>query len=259
MIRLACLLAVIIAVAITVASAPASPLLESSELSVETSAATADFPDEPSAVIATADFNHDGIADLVVATSPGGKDSGRHFLTVMLGKRNGTFARVASRNVIGSGARALVVGDFNSDGNPDVIVGDGDGRVLEFLGDGKGDLTGARNIAAVGAVVSLATGRFTHDGHLDLVVSDFSSNKGAVLLGAGDGSFRLTWSFDLPKRGAQFHIATADFNKDGITDLVISTEDSGDYEVMIGNGNGTFTYAPEISHLRDPYSYCPSS
>ena len=35
-------------------------------------------------------------------------------------------------------------------------------------------------------------------------------------------------------------------------------DDNADYEVMLGNGNGTFTYAPQLSHLRDPYTYCPS-
>jgi VCBS repeat protein len=62
----------------------------------------------------------------------------------------------------------------------------------------------------------------------------------------------------LPRRGTEFHVATADFNGDGIADLVITNEDDNNYEVMLGNGNGTFTYAPELSHLKDPYSYCPS-
>ena len=95
----------------------------------------------------------------------------------------------------------MVVGDFNNDGNPDVILGDGDGRILEFLGDGKGDLTGAADLARLGSVVSIATGRFTRGGNLDIVVSDFVSNSAAVFLGAGDGSFRFTWSFPLPKQG----------------------------------------------------------
>jgi hypothetical protein len=218
----------------------------------------ADIPDEPSAVIATGDFNRDGIADMVKATLPDGKDSGQHFLTVQLGKDDGTFMGVSSHNLIGENPRALVVGDFNGDGNFDVIVGDRDGSLLEFLGDGKGNLVAAGNIAPVGSVASIAIGDFTRDGNLDLVVSDFRSNSAEILLGAGDGSFRLAWSFELPKRGTQFHIATADFNRDGVVDLVITSEDDNNYEVMLGNGNGTFTYAPELSHTRDPNSYCPS-
>ena len=227
-------------------------------LAVPARAGAKDIPDEAAPVIATGDFNRDGIADLVEVTSPDGSKSGRRFLTVLLGHRDGTFSSVASQSLIGSEPRALVVGDFNSDGNPDVIVGDADGAITEFLGDGKGNLVNAGSIAAVGSVTSMAVGRFTHDGSLDLVVSDFSSNAAIILLGTGRGSFQRAWSFQLPQKGRQFHVATADFNKDGIADLLIANDDDDNYEVMLGNGNGTFTYAPELSHLRDPSSYCPS-
>jgi FG-GAP-like repeat len=219
---------------------------------------TRDTSDESPLVIGTGDFNRDGIADLVEVTSPDGNESSRNVLTVLLGQTDGTFKSVVSQNLIGSDPRALVVGDFNGDGNPDVVVGDGNGALREFLGDGKGNLVDGGAIATLGSVISIATGRFTHSGNLDLVISDFSSNSAIILLGGGNGTFRLAWSFQLPRRGRRFHVATADFNKDGISDLVIANDDDEDYEVMLGNGNGTFTYAPELSHLRDPNSYCPS-
>jgi hypothetical protein len=219
---------------------------------------SADIPDKPSAVLAAGDFNGDGIGDLVKTALPDGEDAGQYSLIVLLGKADGTFLPGSSPNLIGRDPRALVVGDFNGDGNTDVIVGDGDGSLLEFLGDGKGNLVPAGKIATLGSVVSIAVGHFTHDRPLDLVVSDVDSNTAAILLGAGDGSFRQTWSFQLPQRGMEFHLATADFNKDGIADLVITSEEEGNYEVMLGNGNGTFTYAPKLSHLKDPNSYCPT-
>lgn len=218
----------------------------------------AEVPEEPPAVIATGDFNGDGIADMVEVTLAHDGDSSRHFLTVRLGRADGTFASLPSHNPIGRDPRALAVGDFNGDGNLDVIVGDGDGAMQEFLGDGTGKMRNAGNVATLGSVASLAIGRFTHDGHLDLVVSEPDSNSGVILLGEGNGSFRHAWSFQLPRQGSEFRIATADFNRDGVDDLVIKKDDDDDYEVMLGNGNGTFTYAPELSHLRDPNSYCPS-
>ena len=209
-------------------------------------------------LVATGDFNRDGIPDLVEATPPVTRGSGEFTLTVRIGRPDGSFQTIASRHLIGRKPMALVVGDFNGDNDPDVLVGDIDGTILEFLGDGKGNLGGARKIATLGSVASIASGHFTHQRSLDLAVSDFQSNSAAILLGQGDGSFRLTWSFQLPRMGTQFHLAAADFNRDGIADLVITNEDDENYEVMLGNGNGTFTYAPELSHLKDPYSYCPS-
>jgi hypothetical protein len=218
----------------------------------------ANLPEEHS-VIATGDFNRDGLADLVESTVPSGDTSGTHLLTIFLGRADGTFRRVASHNMIGRDPRAIVVGDFNGDGNADVIVGDGEGALLEFTGDGRGNLIPAGKIANLGSVVSIASGRFTQGRNLDLVVSDVESNTAVVLLGAGDGSFRQTWSFALPQQGVEFHLGTADFNRDGRPDIVITNDDhEGDYEVMLGNGNGTFTYAPQLSHLRDPNSYCPT-
>lgn len=219
----------------------------------------ADLSDEPAAVIATGDFNGDGIADVVKSMERGGDDAGRHVLEVLLGRADGSFALGDTYDIPGGAPSALVVGDFNGDGNLDVIVGDRDGALLEFNGDGKGHLKPTGRVATVGSVVSIAVGRFTRGRTLDLVVSDLESNSAIILLGAGNGSFRQAWSFKLPQKGVEYQVATADFNRDGIADIVISTgEDDWNYEVMLGNGNGTFTYAPQLSHLRDPYSYCPS-
>jgi FG-GAP-like repeat len=129
-----------------------------------------------SPVIGAGGFNREGIADMVETASLPGDGSGQHFLTVLLGRADGTVTSVASHTAIGADPRALVVGDFNGDGNADVIVGDGNGALVEFLGDGRGDLVRAGNIATLGSIASIARGRFTQSGHLDLVISDVQSN-----------------------------------------------------------------------------------
>lgn len=215
----------------------------------------ADDPDSPSReqarMVATGDLNGDGIAD-IVNVAP-------HILNVLLGKRDGTFHLASSHKLAGDSPRALIIKDFNGDGNLDVIVGDEGGAIFEFAGNGKGELTAVGNVATVSSVVSIAAGAFTHDHKLDLVVSDQISNSAIVLLGTGDGTFRQIWSFKLPQIGKEYRLAAVDFNGDGIADIVITSEDDeGSYEVMLGTGNGTFTYAPQLSHLKDPNSYCPT-
>lgn len=211
--------------------------------------------DGASPVMGSGDFNRDGLADFVEATS---LPDGRHLLTVLLGEAGGRFTRVASPNALGVDPTALVVGDFNGDGNADVIVGDRAGALTEFRGDGRGDLAPAGKIATLGSIVSIAEGHFTRSGALDLAVSDVGSDSGVILLGQGDGSFRAGWTFRLPKPGIAFHIATADFNQDGIPDLAVSSDEDEDYEVLLGTGLGTFAYSAQFSHVRDPNSYCPS-
>ncbi len=215
-----------------------------------------DAPDEAPALIVTADFNGDGIADLAEVTSSDGDPSGPRYLTVLLGQGHGAFRQAGSRPVLGRDPRSIVVGDFNGDGFPDVIVGDGDGALTEFLGDGKGDLVPAGDVARLGSIESIAVGDFDHDGTLDLAVSDTLANEVTVFLGSGNGSFRPIWTFSLPTQGKFYRLVTADFNGDGIPDLAVINEDGDAFVVMIGTGKGTFSYAPELSHTKDPITHC---
>jgi hypothetical protein len=218
--------------------------------------AAEDDPEEAAALVVSEDFNHDGIADIARTSTPVDANSAPSVLIVMLGQRDGTFRAVATTPAVGYDPKSIAVGDFNHDGNPDLIVGDADGSLIVLLGDGKGNLIPNPNGIRLASVASIAVGDFNNDGILDLVVSDPHSNTATILLGTGDGAFRTAWSFTLPMQGAVFHIAVADFNGDGIPDLAVTSEDQDTFEVLLGNGNGTFTRAPELSHLKDPNAHC---
>jgi hypothetical protein len=218
-----------------------------------------DDSDEAShALIATADFNRDGIADVARLLQPDGGHNRPSVLQVSLGRGNGSFATAVNHTLSLPKPRSIAAGDFNGDGNPDLLIGDADGALIDLLGDGKGNLRAGGEIVHLGSAVSLAVGDFDRDGIPDVAVSDFKGNAVTIHLGSKGGSFRTAWSFALPQRGTTYYLAAADFNNDQIPDLVITSDKDGTFVVMLGNGNGTFTYAPNLSNIRDPYSYCPT-
>jgi len=86
----------------------------------------------------------------------------------------------------GSNPFDLAIGDFNSDGNRDVIVAANPPVLL--LGNGDGTLQAAESIGTIPSnPTGVAVGDFNRDGNLDVV---FAVSGGAVVyLGNGNGTF----------------------------------------------------------------------
>jgi hypothetical protein len=203
------------------------------------------------------DFNGDGHLDLAVA------NEADNTVTVLLGKGNGTFQPLRPV-AVGHGPDALVAGDFNGDGRLDLAEANQTGDTVQVL-LGYGD--GSFRIPPVTPVVnpdgtyplpaiipvgtnanSLAAGRFTLDGHLDLAV--VAGGTVQVLLGTSADAFRPPVPVNvgvLP--GA---LVLGDFNGDGIADLAVAsflgTADSVNgtiaVTVLAGRGDGGFVQQP---------------
>ncbi|MCB2156404.1 VCBS repeat-containing protein [bacterium] len=205
--------------------------------------------------VVVGDFNGDNIADLAVANATS------HDLSILLGNGiggvgNGTFSTAVN---YGADNRpvALVTGDFDGDGIPDLAAANGNSsNVSVLLGNGSGGIGdgtfgSAVNYAVGNGPAGIATGDFDSDDIIDLVVTNSGANSLSVLLGdgsggVGDGTFTSSGTYGTGTSPTT--VATGDFNGDDITDLVVSNSNSSNVSVLLGDGasgtgDGTFALA----------------
>jgi FG-GAP-like repeat len=194
--------------------------------------------------IAIADVNHDGHLDIVVANETSGT------LTVLLGDGKGNFTPAAGSPVAcGHSPSDIAVGDFNGDGNPDLIVANtGTPYLTILLGDGKGGFAPSPHSPfdthSYPHVHGVAVGDFNGDGKLDVVTDSWGHNQILMFLGDGQGNLVLPGhAFNTGKRPYE-RLRSADFNKDGKPDVVTTDLDQNTVSILLSDGRGGLRDAP---------------
>ncbi len=190
--------------------------------------------DQPRAVVA-ADFDEDGILDLVVVANVG------QSVALFLGLGGANFAPPSFAAPSVSNATAVDVGDIDGDGHLDLLVSSHGGGNA-FFGDGQGNL--AFHFPAAGGFAlteHACLADLDRDGDLDAVTVELYTSQLRVRLFDG-ASFGPLQSYALG--GFPRDVFPGDLNGDGIEDLVVLEGSTGLARVFRGRGDGTLA-APQ--------------
>jgi hypothetical protein len=173
---------------------------------------------------AVADLNRDGVLD-VVTKSPT-PDS----LRVRMGSGDGTFLPGTDYGT-GPNPEAILVADFDGDGNPDIASADigpfqaTDGAVSLRFGMGDGTFGERMAFPVTGNPMYLLYLDWNQDGIPDLVAADDTLH---ILLGLGDGAFAKALDCGISRAHVtvpvgEIPLVVTDFDQDGRYDLAVSS------------------------------------
>jgi hypothetical protein len=202
------------------------------------------------ASIATGDFNHDGIPDLVY-TDSGNGTTYQGTLHVLLGKGDGTYTDIQDISLqTGFCGCTINVADVTGGGKLDLVIGSNDtptATITTLVGNGDGTFAppvvstftpqGGGAYPMIGSKMGIAD--INGDGAADLVVPDGQNGQLYILKGNKTGSFQYVGSIQNGSGPTEAFLT--DLNGDGNPDLVVFGVLGGNVTVYLGKGNAAFS------------------
>ena len=182
-----------------------------------------------------ADFDNDGYVDQL-----GNLNTGSNWV-MMKGNADGTFGN-AVLITLSNFADFMELGDFNGDGNMDVLTYQNGGAGFDInYGNGK---FGFDTVSYNGGVISsnpnqVKVGDFNGDGNDDVVIGGSNGSAEIWLGGVTNGAATMTSQMLAAGFNSNeiLSIATGDIDGDGLSDIVIGG-DTGRYRAIFGRENG---------------------
>jgi hypothetical protein len=201
--------------------------------------------------IAVADFNGDGKSDLAVISNGNSSSSAVEILISTTAAGAGAASFGPALSVPLASASAIVAGDFDGDGKPDLAVSTGNSitilRNTTVPGSTMPVFTAVATIP-LNAAGFLAVGDFNGDGRLDLAAVNGSNTSVVSILLNTTAPGATTPSFAAAVNVADgICIAVADFNGDGSPDLALCTMTGSGLQILLNttaHGATTPSFGP---------------
>ncbi|MFP6763179.1 MAG: FG-GAP-like repeat-containing protein, partial [Planctomycetaceae bacterium] len=182
--------------------------------------------------LTTADFNGDSSPDIAVSNSLTGD------VQILINTGSGSFAAPVSITLsTATSGEAIEAGDFDGDGNADLVVLSEDLFGVVVLRNLGGTQFEELDAVAVGMFpTGAATGDLDGDSDLDLVVTNTADGTVQFLLNDSNGVFTPGAPFSVG--GAPGAVTLSDLDGDGHLDAVVANQTLPDVTVLLGDGAG---------------------
>lgn len=185
----------------------------------------------PGFVIAR-DFDDDGFLDIATAVNSGGRISITH------SPASGSFSSPALQSsvTVGSEPVGLDAADLDGDGHEDLIVANSGDRTVEtLLSNGDGTFQSRETRSCPFPPIVVTTADFDADGYLDVAATtrELDGSNTSLVLYRGDGLGGLIEVAQQPLPRFSPVLSVADFNEDGLPDLVGSQPDIHANELLV--------------------------